>query len=239
MARQKRPDASAQVQTWAAPRVTQTGTSALLFESPGPLSLESQQRIWAMALVLGARAGVRGAHPGMNNLLVRYDPLTICRDALHQAIEDAWLGVEPQLLAGRELVVQVVYGGEHGPDLIALCERSGLSPSEVARVHSEPDYTVFAPGNKGGFGYLFGLDERLFFPRKQSPVARRGGGHIAIGGMQCNLGSPASDRAERITGWNLIGQAPDAPPPFDLSRQPPTLTIPGDRIRFRIQKVIA
>ena len=40
------------------------------------------------------------------------------------------------------------------------------------------------------------------------------------------------------TGWYSLGQLIDAPAPFDLTRDPPGLVEPGDRIRFILDEVL-
>lgn len=223
----------------ARPRLSLVGTSALLFETPGPLSLLNQQRLWDVACRLDADPAVLGAHLGMNSLLVRYDALRHGQRAIRQRIRQAWAAAEPRPLNQIVLEATVDYGGAAAPDFADLCARTGLSAADVARLHAEPDYVVFAPGNKGGYGYLFGLPETLFMPRKPQPQRVRGGGQVTIGGLQCNLIAPSASPRERLTGWNVIGRAHDLPRAFDPERTPPTLTRPGDRIRFRVGRIAA
>src|SRR5690606_9960799 len=57
------------------------GEAGLLCEhAPGPLDLARQRRIWAVADAIGARPGIREVIPGMNNLVVLYDPLAFAPD---------------------------------------------------------------------------------------------------------------------------------------------------------------
>src|SRR5690606_41612545 len=65
------------------------GEAGLLCEhAPGPLDLARQRRIWAVADAIGARPGIREVIPGMNNLVVLYDPLAFAPDDLSAEIED-------------------------------------------------------------------------------------------------------------------------------------------------------
>ncbi|MGE8200129.1 MAG: carboxyltransferase domain-containing protein, partial [Variovorax sp.] len=52
------------------PSTSLLGTTALLFEAPGDMSLPSQQRIWALAREAETWPEVREAVPGMNNLML-------------------------------------------------------------------------------------------------------------------------------------------------------------------------
>ena len=79
----------------------------------------------------------------------------------------------------------------------------------------------FAPG----FPYLLGLDPQLHMPRRASPRTRVPAGSIAIGGVQTGIYP-----TELPGGWQLIGRTPLAL--FDARRDPPTLLVPGDRVRF-------
>jgi KipI family sensor histidine kinase inhibitor len=79
----------------------------------------------------------------------------------------------------------------------------------------------FAPG----FPYLLGLDPALAMPRRASPRTRVPAGSVAIGGVQTGI-YPAALPG----GWQLIGRTPCVL--FDAQRDPPSLVMPGDRVRF-------
>ena len=48
------------------------GTTALLFEGPGTMTLEVQRRIWSLAKEVQRWPEVREAVPGMNNLMLTF-----------------------------------------------------------------------------------------------------------------------------------------------------------------------
>jgi KipI family sensor histidine kinase inhibitor len=215
------------------------GCAAILLEGEGHLALNTQKRIWRMHEEMLGHDGVVDAQVGMNNLLVVFDPYRFDVEEMRGRILDRWQHIVPAERAGRRIDVGVRYGGEGSPDLADLAAHHGLTPAEVAHLHAEPEYIVFAPGTGPSFGYLFGLNARLFTPRRKVPVRRPIGGAVQIGGVQTNLGPPRRPDGpqEFTTGWHLIGRAPDVPPPFDLERDPPNLLSLGDRIRFRIESV--
>jgi KipI family sensor histidine kinase inhibitor len=223
-----------------APRVTPCGSAALLLDAEGPLALATQQRIWVLQDEVRDWDGVVDLQPGMNSLLVVIDPLAVDAEAMTARLLLAWSRVEPRRAPGRLLEVGVVYGGEGGPDLPNVAAHHGVDIDAVVTLHSGAEYVVFAPGVMPGFGYLFGLDPRLFTPRRPTPVMREAGGLVSIGGAQAGLGGPRrEDRpTSSPTGWHTIGRASAVPEPFDLHRDPPNLLDLGDRIRFRVERVL-
>lgn len=223
----------------ACPKVSAMGTSAVLFEAEGEIALETQQRIWQLSRQVVEWSGVSEVQPGINNLLVVVDPAHKEAAEISARILDAWKLARPARMQGKMIEVGVVYGGERGIDMMELANHHGISAAEVAALHSGVDYTVFAPGSRPGYGYLFGLDPRLFTPRRATPAMRRVGANVSIGGAQTGMGVPAPADAKELSpiGWYVIGFAPEAPMPYDFSCDPPFLLSIGDRIRFRIDRV--
>jgi len=208
------------------PAVSPLGLGALLFEAPGPTTLETQQRIWALSREVSRWPEVREAVPGVNNLL-----LTLARplgriEALEARLHDAWAAAAPLPLGGRVVELPVVYGGAAGPHLGDVAEHSGLAPDEIVAIHTAPVYPVFALGSHPGYCYLGGMDPRIATPRRKVPVLCIPGGSVSIGGGQ--TGVSASDGP---SGWNTIGRTEMRF--FDPAGDPPALLQPGDSIVFR------
>jgi len=130
----------------------------------------------------------------------------------------------------RVIEIPVIYGGELGSDLPAVSAFSGLPAEEIIAIHCAGEYTVCAIGSSPGFGYLHGLDQRIFMPRKTVPSLRMLKGTVTIGGMQAGISVSTGPN-----GWNAIGWA--ATPMFDLSKMPPALLAPGDQIRFLVERI--
>ncbi|WP_454688382.1 5-oxoprolinase subunit PxpB [Achromobacter aloeverae] len=225
----------------AAPRATLCGTGAVLLDAEGPLSLDTQRRIWALADEMRDREDVIDVQPGMNNLLVMYDIASMDLEQAPQELLARWNATPVKQREGRTMEVPVIYGGELGMDMPDLASFHKMTPEEIAHLHAASEYVVFAPGTGPGFGYLFGLPPRLFTPRHMTPVMRPTGGLVSIGGAQSNLGGPRQENgpATHPTGWHAIGHAPNVPVPFDLSRERPNLLDMGDRIIFRVERVEA
>lgn len=212
------------------PKVSSIGTRALLLEAPGTFDLKQQKRIWSVADEVLTWPGVEEAVPGVTNLLVVFRKSPKDLEAMRAGLLDAWQRLPEKAVSGRVIEIPVVYGGELGSDLANVCAYSGLSPEEVIAIHSAGDYTVCAIGSSPGFGYLHGLDPRIFMPRKTVPSLRMLKGTVTIGGMQAGISVSTGPN-----GWNAIGWAET--PMFDLAKDPPCLLGPGDRIKFVAERI--
>jgi KipI family sensor histidine kinase inhibitor len=151
------------------------------------------------------------------------DPFASVREAVATLadVADATTGAA----TSRLVEIPVVYGGEHGPDLDDVAAASGLTPARVIERHAQADYLVAMLGFSPGFPYLLGLDPALAVPRLATPRTRVPAGSVGIGGTQTGIYPN-----EGPGGWRLIGRTPQAL--FDARRDPPSLLLPGDRVRF-------
>lgn len=122
--------------------------------------------------------------------------------------------------------IDVSYGGADGPDLKILAEMTGLSESELIARHSSATYIVAFMGFAPGFGYLIGLPKELSMPRRQEPRTHVPQGSVAIGGSFTGIYPQ-----DLPGGWNIIGRTDQIM--WDLALNPPTLLLPGRKIRFR------
>jgi KipI family sensor histidine kinase inhibitor len=214
--------------------VSLLGTTALLFEAPGELSLGSQQRIWTLARETQAWPEVREAVPGMNNLMLTFmrPPRSAAAlDALEARLHAAWDAAEALPLEGRLVELPVVYGGEAGPHMADVVSHTGLSVEEIVDLHSTPVYPVYALGSHPGYCYLGGMDPRIATPRRKVPVLSIPGGAVSIGGAQTGVSASAGP-----SGWNTIGSTSMCF--FDPAQDPPAMLQPGDMIRFRVERIV-
>ena len=214
----------------AAPRISCIGTRALLLEAPGAFELGQQKRIWALADEVSSWPEVEEAVLGVTNLLLVLSRPPRDLDALKAAYAEAWMRAPEKSVSGRIHEVPVVYGGELGSDLARVCDYAKLPPDEVIAIHSTGLYTVCAIGSSPGFGYLHGLDQRIFMPRKTVPSLRMLKGTVTIGGMQAGISVATGPNGWNAIGWSGIEM-------FDLARTPPCLFAPGDQIRFVVERV--
>ena len=176
--------------------------------------------------------------PGLVDLIPSYAALALRYDAAFWAGRDgtpAWQHLAGALravfakpprgddAAGRLVEVPACYDGE---DLDAVAAHARLCAEVVVARHAAAEYRVAMLGFAPGFSYLLGLDPALHVPRRAQPRLRVPAGSIAIGGMQTGIYP-----RELPGGWQLIGRTPLRL--FDARLDPPTLFMPGDRVRFR------
>jgi biotin-dependent carboxylase-like uncharacterized protein len=76
-----------------------------------------------------------------------------------------------------------------------------------------------------GFAYLGAVDPSIAAPRHASPRLRVPAGSVGIAGLQTGIYPQASPG-----GWQIVGRTTTRP--FDARREPPSLFVPGDRVRF-------
>jgi KipI family sensor histidine kinase inhibitor len=212
------------------PSISLIGTLAMLVEAPGDFDLVQQGRIWALADVLSSWPNVQEAVIGVTNLMLAFERPPEDIAALEASIIELWHRLPGRNADGKLIEIPVVYGGEHGFDLPAVAARAQLSEREVVRIHSEGEYTVCAVASSPGFGYLHGLDPRIFMPRKSVPSLNMIAGSVTIGGMQTGVAVLSSPN-----GWNAIGWA--SIPMFDPRSDQPSLMLPGDRVKFSIDRI--
>lgn len=162
--------------------------------------------------------------PAMVSLAVFFDPDVVSSDAIERRLHTLAERVpEGDIEAGGRLyVVPAVYDG---PDLAEVAARLGLAPEDVISRHVNREYRVRFLGFAPGFAYLGPLDPSLVLARRDDPRRRIPAGSVAIAGDQT-----AIYPLDTPGGWHLIARTTVRP--FEPSRVPPSLFVPGDRLRF-------
>lgn len=191
------------------------------------IAVESPAHAQALAKRLREAGGWQEIVPGIESVVVQFDPLTVPVSTVEERLEQI-LAEAPGPLAptGDILEIPVVYGGEAGPDLEALCANVDMSRNEFIGLHTSRDYPVDMVGFTPGFAFIGGLDDRLRVPRRREPRQHVPAGSIGIADGRTGLYAMASPG-----GWNIIGRTPrtlfdpDATDPFALKA--------GMRVRFR------
>jgi KipI family sensor histidine kinase inhibitor len=208
-----------------APRLSFEGPDALLIDgATGAFSDAVQEKIWSLADSLRAFPGMIETVPGMNNLLLVFDPFLTDADALQATILRGWLA-KGAPLQGVIRDVPVRYGGEDGPDLEDFARAKGMTADEVIARHAAPLYSVAAVGAMPGFVYLSGLDPQLAAPRLSNPRDGVPVGSVIVGGAQAGIMPVTAP-----SGWHILGRTDLSL--FDATRDGPALFAPGDRLRF-------
>jgi KipI family sensor histidine kinase inhibitor len=245
----------------SAPTIEPLGEAALLLRFSDRIDPGSNRRVHALAACLRAHRPewLRDIVPAYASLALHLDLAAFDRAALdHVAMDqvamdqagpdrdtdplafaEAWVlqamentdAVEAPA-STRTIDIPVRYGGADGPDLAALAQHAGLTIAQTVARHCAIEYTVAMLGFAPGFPYLLGLDPALRMPRLATPRTRVPAGSVAIGGAQTGIYP-----REGPGGWRIIGHT--ALPLFDALRDPPSLLMPGDRVRFVAHGVVA
>ncbi|MGH7911946.1 MAG: 5-oxoprolinase subunit PxpB [Candidatus Dormibacteraceae bacterium] len=198
------------------------GDQALLIELGKRVDTALNSRAIALAGKLRRRRGVLEATPGYASVSLRYDPGRITPAQIERAVERLLVTRAAQAPMGRLHRVPVVYDG---PDLEEAAQALGLPVEELIRLHTQPTYRCFMIGFAPGWAYLGPLPERLRLPRRAVPRTAVPAGTVAIAGAQTGiypLPTPG--------GWHLLGRT--GLPMFLPEQDPPSLFLPGDRVRF-------
>lgn len=215
-------------------RIHLAGSSAILLDvEAGDFSMPTQQRLWSVAEAMTAERAstdVLEVLPGMNNLMVMFDPLRTSVDRVSQAILAHWERSSARPSPARQVDIPVTYGGASGQDLDRVAEGAALDVTEYVRRHSEAEYTVACLGSMPGFAYLAGLPPEFALPRRAVPRMKLPKGSVIIGGAQASV-LPS----EGPCGWHVLGMSDmDF---FDPRQDPPCLLRPGDRVRFVVRGI--
>ncbi|MGY6517824.1 MAG: 5-oxoprolinase subunit PxpB [Lysobacteraceae bacterium] len=206
------------------------GEAAWLLRWPGPVGLETNRRVHALARRLQADAPqwLDGLVPAYASLAVLVRPEALDRfDAIGEALaalleEDA--GTD-DVVPGEPLVLPVCYDPDFAPDLDAVCHRLELRRDQFIAAHAAAGYEVAMIGFAPGFTYLLGLPESLAVPRLETPRTRLEAGSVGIGGNQTGV-YPAPGPG----GWRLVGRTPLRL--FMPGHRQPCRFRAGDRVRI-------
>ncbi len=207
------------------PQLSSEGAGAILVDAAnGIFDDQCQQMIWAVAARLKSLPGVEETVPGMNNLMVVFDPLLADPEAIETAILEEWQAASSDDVEGPLSEVEVKFGGTDS-DLAELAAAKSMSPEALISLFTAPVYSVAAVGAMPGFVYLSGLDPVLATPRNTRPRSAVPAGAVIIGGAQAGIMPITAP-----SGWHILGETGLSL--FDPHRTRPALFAAGDRIRF-------
>ena len=190
------------------------------------VTTESPQDAQALASQMRDSGDWLEVIPGIDSVVLQFDAATYDGDDVRQTIESALAaGIEPLQISQSLVEIPVIYGGEYGPDLNALCEKIGMSADDVIALHTGREYTVDMIGFTPGFAFIGDLDERLRVPRRKEPRQRVEAGSVGIADERTGLYAMASPG-----GWTIIGRTPSRL--FDPNAEQPFVLGAGTRVRF-------
>lgn len=202
------------------------GDSAILIQLGNAIDPILNQRVHALDALLQTIPAVIETVPAYCTVLVHYDPLRSTYNEIKNLIEEKFsLLDESTHRPSRRLEIPVLYGGASGLDFEFVATTLALSPSELIRLHSDHEYTVYMMGFTPGFPYLGILDEKLTLPRMSTPRTRVPAGSVAIAGSQTGI-YPVDSPG----GWHILGSTPLKL--FDPLSENPFLFAPGDTVKF-------
>lgn len=165
--------------------------------------------------------GVTELVPAARTILVHFLPWVCPLPRLVAGIA-ARQGRQGQARQGTLVRIPVRYDGE---DLVEMADHLGLSVEELVRRHAASVWQVAFTGFAPGFAYLSGGDPVFNVPRRASPRTRIPAGSVGLAGTFSAVYPRATPG-----GWQLIGTT-DVPM-WDLTRTPPALLQPGQRVQF-------
>jgi KipI family sensor histidine kinase inhibitor len=201
--------------------------SALLARFSGPTPMEVQARVTALfdAIREASIEGVRNLHPAFRSLLVVYNPMRWTPQALLQRLEEAGRRASPIPKCAKPVTLPVCFSPGFAPDLPGVCATAGLEADEAIGLFTARAYRVAFLGFTPGFPYLLGLPPALATPRRARPRTHIPAGSVGIAGEQTGIYP-----ADTPGGWQIIGRTPLRL--FDAEREPMSLLLPGDEVRF-------
>ena len=211
------------------PAWVQDSDAALLADFGGPASLEVHRDVMALYRAL-ARAGIEGVknlHPAYCTLLVVYDPLRWAPQDLISKLQAAAGSTAAATPTPRQIEVPMCCEAEFAPDLEPIAASAGWTIQTAVERLAAATYHVAFLGFAPGFPYLLGLPPELAAPRLARPRVRVPAGSLAIAGAQAGIYP-----AETPGGWRLVGRTPLRL--FEPAREPMSLLLPGDEVRFTI-----
>ena len=213
------------------PRILPVGDQALVVEFGDSISPEINDRVYQLVTAVEQAADDRIGElvPTYRSLLIEYDAgvatFDEMRGVLAGILDSGGMKKAGRSASKRVFQLPVAYGGEYGPDLVAVAEHAGISKERVIEIHSGTSYRVFMLGFAPGFPYLGGMDPAIACPRLKTPRVRVPAGSVGIAETQTGVYPNDSPG-----GWQLIGRTPVRL--FDPGADPPVVVQPGAFVRF-------
>lgn len=170
--------------------------------------------------------GIERLIPAFNSLAVCYNPIIIKFNKLVEQLKELEDSINDERdIKGNKIFIPVVFGGDYGPDLEEVAERTNLSSRDVVGIIQSKPYLVYMVGFIAGFPYCGDLDERLILPRRSNPRIKIPKGSIAIANEQIGLYTISSPG-----GWHIVGWSPMET--FNPHHEPPSIINAGDNVQL-------
>ncbi len=194
------------------------------------ISVKTSQRIQQLVRLLRAELASQLVDliPSYTTLLVQYDIQVLNYEQLEKAI---YKGIKTkhddlELTTHSKLIqIPVCYDRSLALDAQEMEQQCKLPLDEIALIHTQKKYTVFAIGFCPAFAFLGNVDQAITKPRKSTPRPNVNAGSVAIANQQTTvypMDSPG--------GWNIIGRSPMNLIDFSSATLCPFEV--GDRVQF-------
>jgi len=187
----------------------------------------TRQRVMDVKSAIEAAAlpGVVEIVPTYLSLLVHYDPRLTTQAALKGAISRlSWTEGAGQA-ESRRWVLPICCDADFAPDLCAVADWAGLTPTEVISDLIAADQVVYMLGFAPGQPYLGDLPDRLAIPRRKDPIQGVPAGSVLIA-----TGKTVIYPTLNPTGWHVVGRTPV--PLFEPRGEISVLLRAGDHVTF-------
>lgn len=209
------------------PTWTQVSDSALLARFQGRSPVDNQAAVARIFNAVSAAniPGIINLHPAFASLLVIYSPMLWTPIALVQKLVETKRAALLNPALQKRVPIPVCFVGGFAADLADVAARTGLAVNETVIRFVTALYHVAFLGFAPGFPYLLGLPPELATPRLSRPRTHVPAGSVGIAGDQTGIYP-----AETPGGWRIVGRTPVRL--FDPEREPMSLLLPGDEVRF-------
>src|SRR5262249_21175128 len=151
----------------AEPIFLDAGEAALVVEFGRTIEPAVHNRVLTLDAALTKRAlpGVVELVPTIRSLMIHYDPLTIDRAVLVQAVRGIDTGTAESKPA-RRWIIPCCYDPQFGEDIATVAAQLRMTPERVVALHSGATYRAYMYGFLPGFCYLGGLPKELTVSRR-------------------------------------------------------------------------
>ncbi len=209
------------------PRIRALAEDSVLVEFEAEVKLETNRK--ARCLVYGLEQahlpGLKMAIPAYRSVIVYFDPLiTTAKQIMDTAERISSDLTQMEAPPVRLFKLPTVYGGNYGPDLDRVVERTGMTSAEVIHCCANLILPVYFLGFICSQAYLGGVPESIWVPRHDTPRPLVAGGSFGIAGPQANILAVDSP-----SGLNYLGRT--FVKVFDPTAFPPTAFQPGDQVQ--------
>jgi len=167
---------------------------------------------------------------GIDSLLIQYNPLRMhwseIRAQLESLIGDKISETAATTsIPGKLIEIPACYDVSLASDLPEMAEKLQIPVSQIIELHSGKLYDVQAIGFSPGFAYLGNVDDRIVFPRRETPRKQVPARSIGIANQYTGI-YPTSTPG----GWNLIARTPL--PVFNPNCEHPCIFEIGAKVKF-------